>query len=566
MTNKKLIALALAVLMLLGLLTGCTSGTPAQAPAEENSAAGSSGTGDNSAAGGSTDESAEREHVTLEFIFPQNNPTNDWDLILEEFERRTKDTLNVSINATITGFDDIGQKVSLKLTSGQAIDSVFVAQWTAPSVQEMALKGQVMNLDSYFNNDDYPGLKRAFGADYLNQNKFIGEDGEYHVYAIPFAHEYGAVGSFVYYRLDLAEKYNLGELEDIDDLIEYFDVILANEPGMIPYVNLGMDGFLTIAGYSAWDQPVTTKHNYGEINGVSYVIKDDGTAYFARNVVPVLDPEYVKYLPADAYNAEDPLYNYKAAREWYEKGYVSRDVMNITDHQGMFCNGKAAAFTRGIDTYSGIAAQLAAGVPGSKLGVVNVLPNKDAEKQVGCTFQAWNFAAIPATCQNVDRVMEFYDWIFADEANLDLFEYGIEGKHWIDAGEGKYTPQANPDTGKEYNFDAYVMTWNPEIRRFDTSSPDFVIEELKKGSDAKYFYKFAHAGFSFNAEPVKSVDAKVTEVLSGMNGLKNGSVADVEGEIEKINSRLQNAGFEEWITEMEKQFNDYLKSNPYEGQ
>ncbi len=37
--------------------------------------------------------------------------------------------------------------------------------------------------------------------------------------------------------------------------------------------------------------------------------------------------------------------------------------MNITDHQGMFCNGKAAAFTRGIDTYSGIAAQLAAGVP-----------------------------------------------------------------------------------------------------------------------------------------------------------------------------------------------------------
>ena len=37
--------------------------------------------------------------------------------------------------------------------------------------------------------------------------------------------------------------------------------------------------------------------------------------------------------------------------------------MNITDHQGMFCNGKAAAFPRGIDTYSGIAAQLAAGVP-----------------------------------------------------------------------------------------------------------------------------------------------------------------------------------------------------------
>ena len=162
--------------------------------------------------------------------------------------------------------------------------------------------------------------------------------------------------------------------------------------------------------------------------------------------------------------------------------------------------------------------------------------------------------------------MEFYDWLFMDDANHNLFEYGIEGKHWVDAGEGKYTPQTNPDTGKDYNFDAYVMTWNPSIRRFDTSSPDFVIEELTKGGDAKYFYKFAHAGFSFNAEEIKSTDAKITEVLSGMNGLKNGSVEDIEGEIEKINDRLQKAGYEEWVTELERQFNEYLKEHPYEGQ
>lgn len=557
---KKLIALLLASALLIATLAGCQSQAPAadtpSAPAQDPSTTQPSG----------DEPAAAREHVTLEFIFPQNNPTNDWDLIMAEFEARTKDTLNVSLNVTHTGFDDIGQKVSLKLTSGQAIDSVFVAQWTSPSMQEMALKGQLINLDSYFNNDAYPGLKRAFGADYLSQNSFIGDDGQYHVYAIPFAHEYGAVGSFVYYRQDLADKYGLGQLNDINDLTAYFDAILANEPGMIPYVSLGMDGFQAIAGYSAWDRPVETRHNYGEVNGVNYVIKDDGTAYFARSAVAVLDPEYVANLPAEAYNADNLLYDYYAARSWYEKGYVSKDVMNITDHQGMFCNGKAAAFSRGIDTYSGIASQLQAGVPGAALGVVNVLPNKDAEVQAGCTFQAWNFAAIPATCKNVDRVMEFYDWLFADDANHDLFEYGIEGKHWVDAGEGKYTPQTNPDTGKEYNFDAYVMTWNPGIRRFDTSSPDFIIEELVKGGDEKYFYKQAHAGFSFNTEEIKSVDAKVTEVLSGMNGLKNGSVKDIEGEIDKINQRLQSVGFEEWVTELERQFNDYLKEHPYEGQ
>lgn len=555
---KKLFALLLAAAMLLAALTGCQAQTPAQETAEAPAASAGEDSGEGA--------SSAKEHVTLEFIFPQNNPTNDWDLIMEEFERRTKDTLNVSINVTLTGFDDIGQKVSLKLTSGQQVDSVFVADWTSPSLRDMAIKGQLTNLDAYFHNDAYPGLARAFDESYLNQNRFPGADGEYHVYAIPFAHEYGAVGSFVYYRQDLADKYNLGQLQDIDDLMAYFDAILENEPGMIPYVSLGMDGFLAIAGYSAWDRPVEAKHNYGEVNGIGYVIKDDGTAYFARSAVAVLDPEYVAHLPAEAYNAEDPLYDYHAARQWYEAGYVSKDVMNITDHQGMFCNGKAAAFTRGIDTYSGIAAQLAAGVPGSEIGVVNVLPNKDAEKQVGCTFQAWNFAAIPATSQNVDRVMEFYDWLFADDANHDLFEYGIEGKHWVDAGEGKYTPQTNPDTGKDYNFDAYVMTWNPVIRRFDTSSPDFIIEELIKGGDEKYFYKQAHAGFSFNTEEIKAVDAKVTEVLSGLNGLKNGSVADIEGEIAKINERLESAGFAEWVAELERQFNEYLQEHPYEGQ
>lgn len=568
--KKRFLALLLAVMMLACLATGCQS-QPAANPTDASTQTQTGETPDQpqeSEADGEGEAAAPtKEHVTLEFIFPQNNPTNDWDLVMAEFERRTKDTLNVSLNCTLTGFDDIGQKVSLKLTSGQAIDSVFVAQWTSPSVNEMSLKGQLVVLDEYFNNDNYPGLKRAFDADLIEQNKFIGEDGEYHITAIPFAHEYGGAGNYVYYRADLAEKYGLGEIQNMDDLMNYFQVILDNEPGMTPYVCLGMDGFVGTAGNSVYTTPAIEKHNWKiNLKNASYVIKPDGTAYVARNIIPMLDPEFVSYLPDGVYNAEDPIYNYHAARDWFEKGYVSKDVMNITDHQGLFCNGKAAAFGRGVDTYSGIEAQLKAGVPGAKPGVVDISPYKGVEKQIGCTFQAWNFAGIPATSQNVDRVMEFYNWLFEDDANHDLFEYGIEGKHWVDAGEGKYTPQTNPDTGKDYNFDGYVMTWSPSIRRFDTSSPDFVIDELKKGSDAKYFFKQADAGFSFNTEEIKAVDAKVTEVYSGMGGLLNGSVSDIEGEIEKLNNRLQKAGFEEWAAEYERQLNEYLKDHPYENQ
>lgn len=505
----------------------------------------------------------------LTFIAPSNTswPTG-FDEVIAKFEEETGETLGISWDFIFTGFDDIGQKVSLKLSSGEPMDSVFAAQWTAPSLNEMALKGQLVNLDEYFGNDDYPGLKAAFSEDYLSTNSFVGPDGEYHIYGIPFSQSFTA-GDMVFFRKDLADKYGV-TVESASDLPAYWQAILDNEPGMVPFTFLGnTDGLADMI--NGWFRPAMETHNYAGdqtyrfMNGI--IIRDDGTPYASRSIVKAYDEEFRKYMDDADPAKEDPLWNFKLAKEWYDAGYIDPDVMNVTDHQGAFCSGKAASFPRGVDVYESVENQLKASVPGAELGYVIASDNMRMENkgQVSATFQAWNFACIPVTSENAELVMKFYDWLFTNQANHDLFEYGVEGVHWTAVGDEKYEQIAD-EAGQYYNFDAFVMTWVPEMTRYAASTPDDVVAFKKLMADPEMFYKEITAGFSFVDDSVKSEAAKLEDAASLRLPLYNGIVDDIEKAIQDIDSKMQSAGQEAFLEEYTKQFAEFLKDNPYEGQ
>lgn len=506
------------------------------------------------------------EHKTLTVIVPSNTTwPNGFDAVLAKFEEETAETLDVSLNFIFTGFDDIGQKVSLKLSSGEAMDSVFAAQWTSPSLNEMALKGQLVNLDHYFMSDDYPGLKAAFDQDYLTANSFVGPDGAYHIYGIPFSQTYTG-GDLFYYRKDLADKYGI-TVADEKGIIAYWDAILANEPGVIPFTFLGASDALigTVTGFYATP---TTKHNtFDDAKNNYMIIRDDGTSYYARSIVPAMDEEYRKWLDDADPAKEDPLWAYRIAREWMDKGYVDPDCMNVTDFQGQFVAGKAASFVRGADTYESIQNQLKASIPDAELGclVSNRNMRNNEMHQIGVTYQAWNFACIPVTCQDADRVMRFYDWLFTSKKNHDLFEYGVEGVHWTAEGEDKYAPIAD-ENGKNYNFDAFVLSWIPSMTRYAVSTPDSIVAYMKQLAIPDMFYKRVDSGFSFVDEKVSSEAAKLASVNDLAQVLKNGLVADLENEVKAIDEKRLNAGLEVFAQEYTGQFDAFLSEHPYESQ
>lgn len=564
---RQILMTCMSLVLMLSLLAGCGGTVPQDGAASSaQSASATAAPASSSTAASAAETSAPPEEVTLEFLAPAPvTSVNDFQSVLDEFYKQTADTLNVKINYTFTTFDDIGQKVTLKLASGEAMDAAFSAQWTNPSIMQMISNNQLTNLDPYFNNDAYPGLKKAFTQEYLRNNSFADPSGTYHVYGIPFAHSFDA-GSVVYYRKDLAEKYGFATIDSYEKLTGFFDAILANEKGMVPYSHLGSNDLLTPFLTTLTD-PVTKKHNTVTINNVGLAVGSDGVAYAAKHVVPSLDPDY-NALEPDEVRGLDPLRAFRLAREWYEKGYVEKDILSQKDHEGLFIAGKAASYSRGLDTFNAVELRLTSSIPGSKLGYWIQHPGlrTNTPKTMGSNFKAWNFACIPVTSKNADRTMAFFNWLYSDMKNHDLFELGIEGKHWNAVGETKFKLPDGVDAATNYNFPGYILTWNPTMIRYDSAMPDDVVTIMNKLGDTNWYYRTIDSGFSFVSDSVKTEQAKMNDLQSLLRAVGNGVIADYQGELEKIQKKYDQAGFQKMREEVAAQFNTYLKENPYEGQ
>jgi putative aldouronate transport system substrate-binding protein len=509
--------------------------------------------------------------TTLEFLAPSTvSQVNDFDAVLNEVYKQTDSTLNIRINYVFTTFDDIGQKVSLRIAAGEQLDGAFVAQWTNPSMMQMISQGLLTNLDKYFHNDAYPGLKRYFPAEYLENNKYADVNNESHVYAIPFSNAYGAGQTALYYRKDLANKYGIGEIDTYEKMIRFFEAVKQGEPGMNPFTFLGSNDLISDTILPLYHSlPKTTGHNDVIItgSGVSVVVGDDGLAYASRHFIPGMDPKFRSMLKGP-YKDEDPLLRYKLTQEWYQKGYYAKDILNERDHEGQFIAGKAASFHRGLDTYPAILARFQSSLPNAELGVFVISDTVRLQtlKTEGVDFKAWNFLAVPSTSRNVDKVMGFMEWLFADRAHHDLLEYGIEGKHWVAAGSDKYDYPPGTDPATNYNFTAYLLTWNPLLNRYPVSMPDNIVNILKSAGDAANFYKRVDAGFTFVTDPVSTELAKINDLTAYARAISNGIPTDLEAEVARVQRLYEEAGIERVAAEVERQFNVFLRSNPYQGQ
>ncbi len=542
-----------AVILTLALLAACgqnDSGTNASTSASDVTSTGNAGPA--------------KEPVTLQFYLPPAQAPNDMDAVLAEFEKQTKDILNTKIVFNWVDWGDLGSKVTMKLAAGEQIDSAFAAQWTNPTIQQDVSNGLFLNLDNYFLNDQYPGLKQAFPKQLLDNNAWTDANGENHYYSIPFIHTYSAITD-IEYRQDLADKYGIGVIDSWDKMEAYWDAIVKNEKGMIPFAWAGSINNLA-EWYNEWEMPYTTKHNFNIPSGL--VIKDDGTVYKSKSIVAGLDPEFARALP-EPLNTFDWYTGYAKAREWYAKGYLSKDVLSEKDGRPAFSAGKAASACASLDTYNADKTALESGVPGAKYGYF-ISPRAYREKAPGnysSEFRSWNFACIPVTSKYADRTMDFYNWLFFDMENHDLFELGIKGKHWEAVGDDKFKTPDGVDPASNYNFGGFQLSWSSAMTRYPADIPDDVMAINKLASDPNFFYKNITAGFSFvTTDNIKAEQAKSNDLASLLNAPGCGVVADYKQAVADIQKKYDQAGKAKYDAELVKQFSEFLKNNPYQGQ
>jgi putative aldouronate transport system substrate-binding protein len=496
--------------------------------------------------GGSTTGSGQLEHMAVNLFLWGDRP-NQMAEVLAKFEELTKDTLNMSISINWTPQGDYPNNIKLKLSAGQEVDMCFDAPWM--NMNTFILQGNYRDLTAYFLNPEYPGLESAFNVSYLSNN-LMGENGD-KVYGVPLAQSFGGSG-MVFLRGDLREKYEVDPVTDQASFEAYLQAIVDNEPSMIPFVmkkdnSYGASSIIDVQDpekaisqieAGLWDAElapgITATLYIKDYEIIECVISGEPNAAYANFPAP--------YNQAD-YSVQ------KKVREWYEKGYIEKDVITRDDAQGTFSAGKGASFFWDAAQYNLVLSALTQSVAGSKLEIwdPDPLSANDIMGMKKGSYTAWNFICIPVTTADAkaDRIMMFFDWMFANTENHDLIEWGIEGKNYISIGDDQYTYPEGLDLTTNYNFPGYQLSWNPNFIRYPQGYPEDVLHVMKAANNTEAYYNPLLSGFRFNGDPVKNqlANPDFLTAKSRTDNLALGIFADVIAENAAIDAMMSGNKF-----------------------
>lgn len=481
--------------------------------------------------------------VSLKVMLFGEKPA-DMDKVLAEFEKRTKDTMNTKLEMSYDLPDQYPNKLKLKLAAGEAFDLAFDAPWW--NMNQNISNGYYQELDKYFNNDAYPGLKKAFTADYLEANKING-----HIYAIPVTNFFTDI-PVVTIRKDLREKYGLKPIQSYDDLKVFLDKAKENNPEMIP---LATNTFTFMQMFTNYTDKQTNIRSFPyDIGGTAawfnIVLSQDGKKALGATTLGDPAEDYAK-LPAP-YNSPDYFYSYLDKRVEFRK-YLPKDPFAQRSAGGP----KAAA---GQGTLNGMAKanQELMQTDGTvnEIFIYNDAARKMEPGAIGTNHKAWNFLVVPKTSKNTDRVMKYLDWLFSNKDNHDLFELGIEGVHWTKDGDNRYKETENT---KNYRFPGYEMSWNPILSRVNSNNDAEVLKYIDYQAKNDTYYSLPLSGFTFNTESVKSEIAKVQPKFDDFNKIVLAGVEpNWKEKAATVNKELRSLGLEKIRAELLKQVQAYL--------
>lgn len=537
MKAKKILITIMALAMLVMVVAACSSNNNTNNNKEGGAA--SPGTE-------SPSKSEAPKPVELKGMLFGDQP-KDLQLVFDEFAKQTKDTLNTTLDIQWNPIGDHKQKVKLMATAGEEMDFVFEAEFM--NLKELVPQGAYQQLDKYFNNDEYPGLKKAFPPEFVEANKR--EDG--HLYTIPFT-QYFVDIPIVYLRKDLREKYGFQPINSYEELQKFYDKVLESEKGMTPLALRGGSGFQEI-----WQGVNPDLPNVRQvlISGIPFLVQLSDDMKTVVNIVEQGDPasEWAK-LPAPYNTMKTAFPQYDKWAEWSK--YLEKDVISQKDHGAYFMSGKAASFYGTLSSYARDKQKLQDTIAGADLEFFVLKTNvRDMKPQsIATNYKANNSLAIPATSKNIDRTMKFFDWMFSSRENHDLFEYGIPGKHWEAVGEDQIKLL---DESKNYIFPGYEFTWNPSMIRLSSDLDENSRKYYEYSAKADTYYSPVLGKFAFDSSNFKAEFANISSKTDPfIQLLKAGQIKDWEAQVIKLKGELDNLGMDTLRIELKKQIQEYL--------
>lgn len=511
--RKKLrfVVLTLAAIMLMGLISACSSSNNGE------NAATNTPSNTNQQSGGNLNEATKDPfEITLALPIIGAMPP-DIALVQEEMNKITKAKINATVKILPISIGAWAQQMNLMSSSGEKLDLLF--EFGQGYSADMAA-GKIVPLDDLL--DQYGGgIKQTIAPEYLESAKLKGE-----TYGVPVYKDYTTGTNSILMDKALVDKHKIDvtTIKGLDDLDQVFKTIKENEPGVVPF-SVGLS--VPSDKYGDYDR---LGNRFGVLPGFDNGLK-------VENIFE--SKEYEDYL--------------NKMHSWFKAGYINKDAATSQVAVGDLVKaGKAFSYFDSLKV-GGLEVQSTA--LGKELIAVPLSLNTYATTS-DATAGLW---AISSNSKNSERTMMFLDLLYSDKDLANLFVWGIEGKHYVKVSDNTI----NYPEGITFSTVGYsIQTWmapNSSIAYIRTTDlPN--VWELTAEANQKAI-KSKALGFAFNSGPVKNEITALNNVIEQYRKALESGTYDPGDKLPELREKLKSSGVDKVIAEKQKQLDEWAASN-----
>lgn len=477
------------------------------------------------------------EEVTLVMYLIGDRPVDN-DEVFAKINERLKAEINATIDVKFMSWSEYEQKYPLIFASGEDWDIIYTADWCFYNAQ--ATKQGFYEITQEALETYAPMTAETMYEEAWEQAKVDGK-----VYMLPM--NYKEITAYVYMaRGDLMDKYNITSVSSLDEAEAYMDAIVKNEPSLIP-IDVGSDYDKLFFYDRMWK-----KANWENNAAGNEIISEIGPWQVMASASEV-DGNLTVMGDFDQETFYDVITRLK---DWRDRGFWSKNaVVNTQNNTESFQAGKSALAMMNGNTAKSVYASVSAEHPEWDIRVFDA---QDGVPPVLNSYLA-NGMSIFSKSKHPERALMALDYLRNDEEINSLFCYGIEGKHWEDAGEGLLV--SLPDSAN-YAYDSncnWGVRNDANWRMIEGGIPN--LAELnsawQESAESERFQTFV-----FNDESVKNEIAALGEIFNTDYKLLGlGFTDDLDADIEKLREKMEAAGAQKVYEEIQKQALAFLEAN-----
>ena len=501
--KKKVLAIILVLCMLISTMAGCAS------PKDNTDNSETTDKGNITDGDAATDQ----EPYDAVMVYRVASDSQDSGKVSEKFNELTKRDLNMNVKLIPMTFSTWLSQMQLMLSGGEQVDLFPMLMNNAATYISSAY---VVNIAPYIEN-----------ADYLMEN--VGKEdiwccsvGDF-LWGVPTMKERANPVAMIA-RTDLLEAagIDVSKITSYEDMTDVYAKVKEKYPDMIMY-----GGASSSAPASQTNELDTLGDRFGVLENFGQTTK----------VTNYYESDHYKRLV-------------KAARQWYEAGYTSKDMATSTD------GGETLMKAGNLFSYACYYKPNTKQEKDDQTGYdTTVIP---MEKNMLTTWGTGSLGyAVGSSSPDPAKAVELLNWISKTEEANDLLNWGIEGVHWalqedgtIDFPEG-VTAQS---CGYHQNFGfALPNQFNSHVWAGNDVNVWDQYKEFRNNAQTSMAY-----GFTPDLSEYVDQVAALTEVFNQYDTMIATGSVDPDTEIQKYNDALYAAGLQDIMDAKQKQLDEWL--------